>query len=135
MGMSRIGKERYLVLELFWSPETARKAKRLRLTLQRKPVVEAAAVALGLVLAHQVADLGQLDVTAYGDCADFRSLERMSVLEVSGTESRAELGRRHREKVAQALANPFGWDAYVAVCSFSDQGHRILFSKHTPPEA
>ncbi len=98
-------------------------------------MIEAAAVALGLILGHELTDLDQLDVTEYGARADYRSLKAASVLEVSGTESLAELRRWHREKVAQALANPFGWNAYVAICAFSGQGHRILFSKHMPGEA
>lgn len=57
------------------------------------------------------------------------------VLEISGTEAPAELGRRHREKVAQARDNPFGWGAYVVVCAFSPTGHRIRFSKHSIQEA
>ncbi len=56
-------------------------------------------------------------------------------LEVSGTEVSGELGRRHREKVAQALLNPFGWDAYVVVCAFSSRGHRIRFSFHRAEES
>jgi len=51
-------------------------------------------------------------------------------LEVSGTETRGELARRHRKKVAQALRNPLGWDAYVVVCAFSSEGHRIRLSFH-----
>ena len=31
----------------------------------------------------------------------------------------SESARRHREKVAQVLENPFGLDAYVVVCAFS----------------
>lgn len=42
----------------------------------------------------------------------------------------SELTRCHQEKVVQALENPFGFDAYVVVCSFSASGHRILFSYH-----
>jgi hypothetical protein len=57
------------------------------------------------------------------------------VLEVSGTATLSEPGRRHREKVAQALANPFGWGTYVVVCAFSDKGHRIRFSGHRAEEA
>jgi hypothetical protein len=38
--------------------------------------------------------------------------------------------RRHRDKVAQAPANPFRWDAYVVVCAFCAQGHRVRFSGH-----
>jgi hypothetical protein len=59
-----------------------------------------------------------------------RARKRKAVLEISGTENPAELGRRHREKVAQALANPFGWEAYVVVCAISAQGYRIRFSRH-----
>jgi hypothetical protein len=44
------------------------------------------------------------------------------MLEVSGTAIRSKLARRHRKKVAQALRNPLGWDAYVVVCGFSSEG-------------
>jgi hypothetical protein len=89
-----------------------------------------AAVALAMALTHQVVPLAPLDVTDYGDRADYRSLSLQRVLEISGTERLPELGRRHRQKVAQALANPFGWDAYVVVCAFSLEGHAIRFSGH-----
>ena len=117
-------------LEVSWSEETARKAERLRLTLQTKPLVEMAAASLAFVLAHRVVSLGPLDVANYGDRADYRSLSLPSVVEISGTESLSELARRHREKVGQALANPLGLDAYVVVCVFSGSGHRIRFSYH-----
>ena len=58
-----------------------------------------------------------------------------AVLEVSGTEVPAELERRHREKVAQARDNPFGWDAYLVVCAFTAEGHRIRFTRHPVAEA
>jgi hypothetical protein len=74
--------------------------------------------------------LGQLDVTSYGERADYRSVSTSTVVEISGTETLAELERRHREKTAQALANPFGWDACVVVCAFSSEGHRIRFSRY-----
>jgi hypothetical protein len=57
------------------------------------------------------------------------------VLEISGTEVPSQLERRHREKVAQARDNPFGWDAYVVVCAFSGGGHRIRFTRHVFKEA
>ena len=132
---SKIGEAQRFVVELAWNAQTASKAGRLRSTVQRKPLVEGAAAALGLVLAHRVADLGELDVTEYGDRADYRSVKESSVLEISGTESLPELERRHREKVTQALANPFGWDACVVVCAFSEKGHRIRLSKHLAREA
>jgi hypothetical protein len=57
------------------------------------------------------------------------------MLEISGTETPSELGRRHRQKVAQASLNPLGWDAYVVVCAFSPLGHRIRFSFHRVQES
>lgn len=106
-------------LEVSWTEETANKANRLRLTMQSRPLVEMAAIALAMVLAHQVFPLGQLDVTAYGERADYHSVDASTVLEISGTETIAELERRYRDKTAQALANPLGWDACVVVCAFS----------------
>lgn len=129
-----LGRAKRFSLEVSWTEETAAKANRLRITMQSKLLVEMAAVALAMVLANRIVSLEQLDVTDYGDRADYRSLAASTVLEISGTESMAELGRRHREKTAQALANPFGWDAYVVVCAFSSQGHRIRFSAHRSEE-
>ena len=125
-----LGQATQFRLEVSWSEETARKAERLRLTMQAKPPVEMAATALALILAHHVVPLGQLDVTNYGNRADYRSLGVPGVLEISGTETLSELARRHREKIAQALANPLGLDAYVVVCAFSADGHRVRFSYH-----
>jgi hypothetical protein len=127
-----LGKAMNFGMEVTWLRETVAKANRLRATVQAKTLVELAAVAVGLILAHQVVRLGQLDVTAYGERADYRSLTVPAVLEISGTESLSELDRRHRNKVAQAVANPFGFDDYVVVCAFSAEGHRIRFSKHHP---
>jgi hypothetical protein len=110
-------------------------AARLRVTTQPSPLVEQAAVALALILGSRVVPLGPLDVTAVGARADYLAWKRKAVLEVSGTEVPGELGRRHREKVAQARGNSFGWDAYVVVCAFSAGGHRIRFTRHPFGEA
>ncbi len=83
---------------------------------------------MALLLSHRILDLGQLDVTCYGERTDFRSTTVSCMLEISGTETLDELTRRHREKVAQAMANPLGWDSYVVVCAFSARGHRIRLS-------
>lgn len=93
-------------------------------------MVEMAAAALAFIFTPNIVNLGQLDVTNYGNRADYRSLDMASVLEISGTETASELARRHREKIAQALENPFGSDAYVVVCAFSTFGHLIQFSHH-----
>jgi hypothetical protein len=119
-----------LRLDLSWTRHVEAKAERLRATMQRRPLVELAATAVALVVARRVLDLGRLEVTSYGDRADFRSPRRRAVLEISGTEVADEFLRRHREKVAQAVGNPFGWDAYVVVCLFSARGHRIRLSRH-----
>ena len=96
--------------------------------------MELASIALALVLSRRVVPLARLDVTDYGARADYRSRRQKIVLEVSGTELAEEFSRRHREKVTQACANPFGWDAYVVVCAFSATGHRIRFSRHRQKE-
>ena len=122
-------------LEVSWAAETAAKAGRLLATMQQKPVVELASVALAFILARPLLALGQLDLNDYGERADYRSPSGECVLEVSGTEDISELGRRHREKVAQALDNTYGWGACVVVCAFSAKGHRIRVSRHGRSEA
>jgi len=130
-----LGRESDFRLEVSWAGETAAKAGRLLATMQQKPVVELAAVALAFVLARHAIALGQLDLNDYGARADYRSPTAECVLEVSGTEDISELGRRHREKVAQALDNTYGWGSCVVVCAFSAKGHRIRVSRHGPAEA
>jgi hypothetical protein len=130
-----LGKDSAFRLEVSWSEHTAGKAGRLLATMQQKPVVELASVALAFVLARRLVALGPLDLNDYGERADYRSPSAQCVLEVSGTEHLSELGRRHREKVAQALDNTYGWGACVVVCAFSAKGHRIRVSRHGPVEA
>lgn len=125
-----LGEHTDFKLEISWSDEVAGNAERLRVTMQPKPLVEWAAIAVSAILAHRVVDLGQLDVTAYGERADYRSLDVPSVLEISGTEIPSGLARRHSEKIAQALENPFGLDAYVSVCCFAADRHQVRFSYH-----
>jgi hypothetical protein len=122
-----LGKASECRLEVSWQDDTAEKAARLRATMQPGPLVELATIALALILGNRVMPLGPLFVTDHGERADYRARKRRAVLEVSGTEVPGELGRRLREKVAQARDNPFGWDAYVVVCAFSAGGHRIRF--------
>jgi len=129
-----LGKSAACRLEVSWQDDTAEKAARLRATMQAGPLVELAAVALALILGNRIVPHGRLLVTDHGGRADYRSRKRKAVLEVSGTEVPGELGRRHREKVAQAQGNPFGWEAYVVVCAFSASGHRIRFTRHPVEE-
>ncbi len=133
-----LGKACRFLWEASWTEETVDKAERLRTTLSARSLVELAAVAVALALVHRVVPLGALNVLEHGGRADYRSSVVERVLEISGTERGAELGRRHREKVAQALANPFRWDAYVIVCAFNAEGHRVRLSGHRweePPHA
>src|SRR5882724_9547454 len=90
-----LGKERAFRLEVSWAEETAAKADRLLATMQQKPVVELASIALAFILARRLLALGQLDLNDYGERADYRSPGAQCVLEVSGTEDISELGRRH----------------------------------------
>jgi hypothetical protein len=122
-------------LQVSWTEATAEKAERLRATMPSAEVVELGSVALAFVLARRVLGLRQLVVTSRGEAADYRAPTASRVLEVSGTETLAELGRRHREKAEQALRNPFSWDAYVIVCGFATPVHRIRFSAHSWEES
>lgn len=131
---SWLGEETQFLLEVSWLEETERNAERLISTIQTKPRVEMAALALAFILIPNIVNLGQLDVTDYGDRADYRSLDMQSVVEISGTETVSKLGRRHREKVKQALDNPFRLDSYVIVYVFSKLGGIIRFSYHQQEE-
>jgi hypothetical protein len=130
-----LGKANECRLEISWQDETAEKAVRLRATMQSGPLVELAAVGLALILANRIVPLGRLHVTDHGARADYRARKRKKVLKISGTEVPANMARRHKEKVAQARDNPFGWDAYVVVCAFSTGRHRIRFTGHSYEEA
>jgi hypothetical protein len=125
-----LGKARGFPLEISWTEDTIDKAERLRATMPARSLLELAAVAVALVLVHRVVPLGTLNVMENGGRADHRSARVRRVLEVSGTERLAELARRRREKVARALANPYRWDAYVIVCVFCAEGHRVSLSGH-----
>jgi hypothetical protein len=125
-----LGSATKCALEVFWHRDTTEKAERMRATTQSGPLVELASIALALILVKRVFPLGRLDVTAYGARADYRARKKKMVLEVSGTEIRSEFARRHRQKVVQALNNPFGWDACIVVCAFSSGKHLVRLSKH-----
>ncbi len=130
-----LGKADRFRLQVSWTEATAEQAERLRATMPANEVVELASVALAFALVRRVLGLRQLVVTNRGEGADYRAPKVSRVLEVSGTETLTELGRRHREKVAQALQNPFGWGAYVIVCGFATREHRIRFSAHAWEES
>jgi hypothetical protein len=117
-------------LRVSWKDVTVEKSGRLRATMPSSEVVELASVALAFLLARRLLGLRQLIVTSRGERADYLAPGVSRVLEVSGTESLSEMRRRHRDKVAQAVQNPLGWNAFVIVCGFAATGHRIRVSAH-----
>jgi hypothetical protein len=65
-----LGQDSIFRLEVSWAAETAAKASRLLATMQQKPVVELASLALAFLLARRLLRLGQLDLNDYGERAD-----------------------------------------------------------------
>jgi hypothetical protein len=128
LGVPRFG------FGISWSEPTAAKAKLVWSSEQPNPIVERAAVALAaLAFAHLIPD-GGMRVTRHGERADYWLPQLRCALEISGTQRRRELGRRHRQKVAQVRANPLGWDGYVFVCCFSPTRRGIRWSYHQQSE-
>jgi hypothetical protein len=106
------------------------KAERVWRTEQTRPIVERAAVALAALAFAHLGPGGQLRVTDEGDRADYWLPRLRCALEISGTEHKHELSRRHRERVVQMLANPRRWGGYVFVCCCSDAHRLIRWSYH-----
>jgi hypothetical protein len=126
--------ETTFLLRVSWTEETAHKAHRAWHTEQLKSIVERAAVALAALLVAKLLSDGKMRVTKEGERADYWLPQLRCALEVSGTENPRELRRRHREKIAQMLENPLGWDGYVVVSCFSASQRVILWSYHDQEE-
>jgi len=91
-------------------------------------------VALAVLAFAHLIPHGQIRVCKEGQRADYWLPRLRCALEISGTEQSRELPRRHREKIAQVLANPWRWDGYAFVCCF-DAGRRLIrWSYHTTQE-
>ena len=73
------------------------------------------------MIARHLVSVGQFDLTRYGDRTNYRSTRIPSMLEMSGTETRSELGRRHRRKIAK----PYG---------IRSAGMCLLWSVPFPPK-
>jgi hypothetical protein len=126
--------ETQFLLQVAWGANTAAAAERVWLTEQPNPIIERAAVALAaLTFAHLIRD-GQMRVTTVGQRADYWLPRLRCALEISGTQRSREFPRRHREKTAQVLANPWQWNGYAFVCCFSPVRRRIRWSFHTQEE-
>jgi hypothetical protein len=118
-------------LRVSWTAQTALKAQRIRHTEQPRAIMERAAVALAALLFALLMPDGQMRVTREGDRADYWLPRLLCAIEVSGTGNPRGLRRRHREKVAQVLRNPLGWNGYVVVCCFTAPQSVIRWSYHT----
>lgn len=118
------------LLRVSWNELTAAKAQRIWQTEQRKAIAERAAVALAALLFAKLIPETKMRVTGLGDHADFWLASLQCALEVSGTESRNELPRRHREKIVQVLSNPLQWNGHVVVCCFDTPHGYIGWSYH-----
>jgi len=66
-----LGQESSCRLVVSWTEQTEAKAARLLATMQQKPVVELASVALAFILSRRLLALGQLDLNNYGERADY----------------------------------------------------------------
>jgi hypothetical protein len=119
------------LLRVRWGEATELTAKRARVTEQPKAIIERAAVGLAALLFAHLIPGGEMRVTDQGERADFWLPRLRRALEISGTQQRTELPRRHRQKVAQMLANPRRWNGYVLVCCFSTPQGLIRWSHNT----
>jgi hypothetical protein len=73
-------------------------------------------------------------VSEEGQRVDYWLPRLRCALEISGTEQSRQLSRRHREKIAQVLANPWRRDGYAFVCCFSSALPLIRWSYHPMQE-
>jgi hypothetical protein len=127
-----LGSDTTFRLRVSWTEHTALTAQRVWHTEQPRSIVERAAVALAALLFAKLVPDGQMRVTREGDRADYWLARLLCALEVSGTGNPRGLRRRHREKVAQVLRNPLGWNGYVVVCCFTAPQSVIRWSYHPP---
>ena len=89
--------------------------------------MEYAAIAAAFLLMNNLVKQNVAEVTLRGSKTDYFVAGRKYLLEISGTESAKRLNERHREKLSQLQANPFGKAGYVFVCCFSNQRGRLSF--------
>lgn len=114
------------LLRLFWERSSI---PRLPLAIQDHPLTEWAALGVACALIWHFAGLRLHAVAALGDRVDYwvRRDDQEFGLEISGTRT-ADVEARHKEKVRQLLANPYGADGYVVVVGFA--ARRAIFSFH-----
>jgi hypothetical protein len=103
------------------------------LAVPDRAITEWAACGVACMLVPAYTPLRILSVAAYGDRFDYwlNDGQKDYGLEISGTVA-GELEPRHRVKVNQLLANPYGIDGYVAVVAFETK--TAIFSFHPSQE-
>lgn len=104
---------------------------RLAATLERRQVIEFAAVGLALLFLPNLADGQVTEVVQVNGRTDYWVNGRERLLEVSGTQDPSRLRTRHTEKVVQGGENPRRRPYFVSVSSFVDR--RSIFSFHEVP--
>ena len=117
-------------LRLRWLPSAAPAQP---LGVAETTITEWAALGLACVVATAYGRMQIRAVTAQGDRFDYW-LSRGGLdygLEVSGTLTE-EVEARHRAKVRQLRANPYGVDGFVLVAGFATR--EVIFSFHRFPE-
>jgi len=113
-------------LRLVWKTESI---PRRPLAIQDHPLTEWAALGVACAVIWHFAGLRLQAVAAAGDRFDYwvRQETQEFALEISGTIA-TDLESRHREKIQQLRANPYGADGYVVVVGFTTR--RVIFSFH-----
>jgi hypothetical protein len=119
------------LMRVAWGEPSATTAARVWLTEQPKPIIERAAVALAALAFARLIPGGQMRAAEQGQRADYWLPRLHCALEISGTERSRELSRRQREKTAQVLANPWGWNGYTFISCFSPAHRVVRWSYHT----
>lgn len=113
-------------LHLAWKKESI---PQLLPAVQDYPLTEWAALGVACAAIWEYAGLRLHAVAATGDRFDYwvKKENQEFGLEVSGTRA-TDVESRHRAKVQQLQANPYGVDGYVVVVAFSVR--RVIFSFH-----
>ncbi len=120
-------------IRIIWSGDSI---PTTRPAVAERVITEWAACGVACVLVAAYTSLRLLSVAAHGDRFDYwlGDGQKDYGLEISGTVA-GNLTLRHRVKVNQLLANPYGIDGYVAVVAFGMR--TAIFSFHRsqePPE-
>jgi hypothetical protein len=119
----KLNREKEIRLQIQWQAETQLRAENLLRTYQRNRIIEDAALAISCLLFPNIV-ASRLEVTFYGDRADYWTDDDQFMVEISGTENPRAFRRRHQSKIKQLLSNPYGKSGFVVICDFSTQ--RIL---------